>query len=614
MLDIKTLLNRASSAIVAGAVTTPQEHAEDDSWPEYEWLYKDAPHHMGRHAICITECWPQEMTIELGRLPPYLSNPVDTLWAVGGRVDFSKPFRLIAKFKQSNGWPLDLGFRRLGEFLAVLAHGEIPYEQWNELNIELPNVAVPYDTAAPTLIPLDALRNLRTLKWSGHRHQLRASWLPFAPAVLQPLTTLHITCDLALQDCMYILFHGTSLKEFKFKISKGFANEPVLPFDASERLCVERPMETLNLTSDDDIVPLLHPFSFPSLRHLKLHLSHPTTSTFHRLDVWKNLDTAFLDCWPTIDDDAWIRSQCPPTVKLTYELGPGSSGSDVRLDFIADMAPPLTQEIIMTLTRMSAQAAATTHNECIQKLRQNLSFGMIARFTHSRDIDWSLSNLEKLGAGFNLLRQYDQLQRFKTMTVELPTTDNISIEDTRTVDGFFLPTVNSLTWTSHRNQLPLFTGSCLNVHRLPLEQLTLSNVEFLLRDCNIILKGFAETLQIFKVEKLIGQLDDASANAIATSPNARVHMIKLHTLNLDSDYSPGHILNDFEFPVLREFSLTTRRSRLSFFKDDFLTLQERWPQITTSTILGDYKKSESQFIQKKLSPGGNHSHRLVAYF
>ncbi|KAG6817148.1 hypothetical protein H0H87_012109 [Tephrocybe sp. NHM501043] len=734
MFNIKTLFNHASSAIVAGAVTTQQEHVEDDFWPEYAWLYKDAPHCMGRHLICITGNWPQEMSIVIGDRPPEKSNPVETLWTVGGRIDFSKPFRLIAKLKQFSAWPLDLGFRRLGEFLAVLAYGEIPYEQWNELIIDLPNVALPYDTAAaPAIIPLDALRNLRILKWSGHRQQLRVSWLPFAPAVLQPLTALHITCDLALQDCMYILFHGTNLKEFKFKISQGFANEPVLPFDASERLRVERPMETLNLTSNDDIVPLLQPFSFPSLRHIELHLSHPTTSTFHRLDVWKNLDTAFLDCWPTVDDDVfnygdsrapfvgilgftcaaialWLytsrrrdeenstgsashfvelpnedeAAQDPsspgvtpstttslipqvashtaaatlpsvisvaggmtgvsslPGVPLAGTVGwsppsvvavasPSRSSlrqdtlairhhpppvlEDVRLDFEANIIPPLSQEIVMTLTRMSAQAAAETHDECIQNLRHNMSLGVIARFTPSTVIDWSLSNLEKLGAGFNLLPQHDQLQPCKTMTVELPTTDEISAEDTRKMGRFFIPaTVDSLTWTSHRNQLPLFTGPYLNVPRLPLEQLTLRNVEFLLRDCNIILKEFVQTLQIFQVEKLIGRLDDASANAIATNPNARVHMVKLHTLDLDSDYSPGHMLNDFEFPVIRELSLTTRRSRLSFFEDDFLTLQERWPQITTSTILGDYNESESEFIKNKLSSGGNHAHNLVAYF
>ncbi|KAG6815254.1 hypothetical protein H0H87_003571 [Tephrocybe sp. NHM501043] len=281
---------------------------------------------------------------------------------------------------------------------------------------------------------------------------------------------------------------------------------------------------------------------------------------------------------------------------------------DVRLNFDTDKAT-LSQEIIMTVTRMSAHAAAETHDKCIQKLRQNMSFGVFARFTASRDIDWNLSNLEKLRAGFSLFLQYGQPQQCKSMTVELPTTDEISIEDTRAVGDFVLPAVDSLTWTSHRNQLPLFTGHHLNVPRLPLERLTLRNVEILLRDCNIILKEFAQTLQIFKVEKLVGKLDDAFANAIATNPNARVHMVKLHMLDLDSDYSPGHMLNDFEFPVLRELSLTTRRSRLSFFEDDFLTLQERWPQITTSTILGDYNESESEFIKNKLSPAGDHSHR-----
>ncbi|KAG6815263.1 hypothetical protein H0H87_003466 [Tephrocybe sp. NHM501043] len=300
---------------------------------------------------------------------------------------------------------------------------------------------------------------------------------------------------------------------------------------------------------------------------------------------------------PLAGTAAWTPILHPPPPLL----------EDVRLNFDTDTAT-LSQEITMTLARKGAQAAANTHNECIQKLRQDLLYRVIAHFIPGYDIDWSLSNLEKLGAGFALLRQYDPLQRCKTMTVELPTTNEISTEDTKTLGGFFLPAVNSLTWTSHRNQLPLFIGPYLNAPRLPLEQLTLSKVEFLLRDCNIILREFAETLQTFKAEKLIGRLDDVSANAIATNPYARVHMVKLHALDLNSDYSPGHMLNDFEFPVLRELSLTTRRSRLSFFEDDFLTLQERWPQITTSTILGDYNDSESEFIKNRLSPGGDHNH------
>ncbi|KAG6910066.1 hypothetical protein DXG01_013516 [Tephrocybe rancida] len=247
------------------------------------------------------------MTITIGKLSrssPY--NPVETLWMEGGRVDYSKPFSLTAEFDVSfRPWPLELGFRRLGEFLSVLAHGEIPYEYWSELNVILPDVELPYDTNAPTLIPPDAFKNLR-LKWAGHRQQLSASWLPFTPSLLQTLTTLQLTSSLALQDCTHILFHATNLMEFTaLTIYKGFADEPVLPSEASG-VRVERPcLESLTLTSDDDIGPLMQSFSFPSLLHIKLHLSYPTPATFQKLDIWSKLETAFLDCWITDEDSAW---------------------------------------------------------------------------------------------------------------------------------------------------------------------------------------------------------------------------------------------------------------------------------------------------------------------
>ncbi|KAG6842724.1 hypothetical protein H0H87_010820, partial [Tephrocybe sp. NHM501043] len=66
----------------------------------------------------------------------------------------------------------------------------------------------------------------------------------------------------------------------------------------------------------------------------------------------------------------------------------------------------------------------------------------------------------------------------------------------------------------------------------------------------------------------------------------------MHTLDIDSDFSPGHMLNDFEFPALEKFTMTTRRSQLFFFQEiEFITI--RWENLTNSTINGDFNESES---------------------
>ncbi|KAG6919733.1 hypothetical protein DXG01_001567 [Tephrocybe rancida] len=243
----------------------------------------------------------------------------------GGSVDVSQPFVVTAQFYQTTGWPLELGFRRLGEILSVLAYEEVPWEHWNELNIILPHIELPYDTDVPALIPFGALKNLQRLKWAGHRRQLLESWLPFAPAVLRSLTSLYLTTEYAMQDCAHILFHSINLREVTFnRIHKSFADEPVLPFLAFgvrvERSC----LESLTLTSDDDIDPLVQPFTFSSLRHIDFHLFYPTISTFHHLDIWATLRTALLDCYVTEEDAEWIRDQCPPTAKLEFKGQPGS--------------------------------------------------------------------------------------------------------------------------------------------------------------------------------------------------------------------------------------------------------------------------------------------------
>ncbi|KAG6916241.1 hypothetical protein DXG01_007738 [Tephrocybe rancida] len=325
--DLSHLLHRAPSVILCKANAISKRHRPevDDIVTDYEWLYTDAPHHEGSPLICIYGR--QHIKVELGHLPLSAVNPAATIWAVGGTVNLSEPFTLTAELLHPSGWPLELGFKRLGEILSVLAYEEVPYEHWNELRIILPHVELPYDTNAPPLIPFGALKNLQRLKWTGHRKQLLESWLPFVSSVLQPITSLDLITELAWQDCAYILFHSTCLKEATFnRVHKGFADEPILPFYTSG-VRVERPcLKSLKLTSDDDIGPLMQPFSFPSLHHVEFHLSYPTVSKLHHLDFWKPLQTALLDFYITEEDAEWIRGQCSPTAQLIFKRHPGSYG------------------------------------------------------------------------------------------------------------------------------------------------------------------------------------------------------------------------------------------------------------------------------------------------
>ncbi|KAG6855447.1 hypothetical protein H0H87_002698 [Tephrocybe sp. NHM501043] len=319
------LLHRASNTILSKASIISHDYRTPagNVGADYEWLYKDAPRcpKDGGILMILDGYVDIEISINAGRFrsPPIL-NPVSLIYRIADQVasDSSWPFLVTAKLGNKGEWPLELGFRRLGEFIAFVAHEGVPCELWKYLEIELPDIELPYDPSATAItIPLEDLKNLRQLKWTGHRHQLSASWLPFTPSFLQLLTDLHLICNLTLRDCTYILSHGTSLKKVIFdRIYKGFADEPILPFEPSGGYADRPCLESLTLTSDDDIGPLMEPFRFTSLHHITFHLSYPTMFTFYRLGIWKTIQTGSIDCFITEQDRRWILDQCPPTSKL----------------------------------------------------------------------------------------------------------------------------------------------------------------------------------------------------------------------------------------------------------------------------------------------------------
>ncbi|KAG6815265.1 hypothetical protein H0H87_003446 [Tephrocybe sp. NHM501043] len=223
-------------------------------------------------------------------------------------------------------------------------------------------------------------------------------------------------------------------------------------------------------------------------------------------------------------------------------------------------------------------------------------------------VNWSSTNLQKLAAGFQWLRNRDeQLQRCRTLIVELPTAGNILPHNNPENTALFLPAVTNLTWTSHRNQLPLMFCPTQIPHA-HLTSLTL-NCNLSIPDCASVLREFATTLVKFKVTRLIG-LDNDPDNVSVLPQNAAIapaHMLALDTLDIDSEFSPGSMLDEFHFENLKAFKLKTSYSKLAFFQGTGFN-SIIWEKLETTTIHGDYDDEESEHIKHKKCPGRQHNH------
>ncbi|KAH0581222.1 hypothetical protein H2248_012339 [Termitomyces sp. 'cryptogamus'] len=161
----------------------------EDDVHRHDWLFKDGPFHLGRP---IVEYWAnnQVLCIKLGDspLPQMEVGPVEYLQnLIDESIDPSSPFQIIADF-ESGQWPLEQGYRRLGDYLAFLGKHELDYGSWSNLQIYLPDNPIPYDPPSTPVIPLDALTNLRQLTWYAHRNQLCRSWLPLIPSIYNRYT------------------------------------------------------------------------------------------------------------------------------------------------------------------------------------------------------------------------------------------------------------------------------------------------------------------------------------------------------------------------------------------------------------------------------------------
>ncbi|KAG5641326.1 hypothetical protein DXG03_005483 [Asterophora parasitica] len=238
-----------------------------------------------------------------------------------------KPMFHIVGQLGTGDWSAVEGFKILGQYLRMLSE-DIPYAQWDNLTLSLPNEAMDYSWLPTVLFsapdPLPHLENLKTLTWSGHRQQLTDSWMPFTPALLKSLTTLDITCEITINDCFYLLLHCKKVTTFtlqtiverKVDSSDASGIESVFGTELSlaEVKSIERShLRSLTLASSQDIAPLLQPFKFPSLHEVDFNLSYKNAlEAIKESLLWAQFTKVDLQGMMEGVDFIWVQERCQP--------------------------------------------------------------------------------------------------------------------------------------------------------------------------------------------------------------------------------------------------------------------------------------------------------------
>ncbi|KAF5378784.1 hypothetical protein D9615_006937 [Tricholomella constricta] len=218
----------------------------------------------------------------------------------------SNEFIIVGEL-DTGDWSTAEGLWALGQYLGTLGQ-EIPFRQWKDLTIRLPNEELPYAWYSYR-IPTRQLRNLRTLNWSGHYQQLVSSWLPFSPSLLRSLTKLVITCDISLEDCSRLLRHCEKVEEFELHTIRASISKSVLPEPRTESMLEH--LKSLTLASYQDITPLLQGFQFTSLRKIDLDLFYEVDFEPMKLP-WNRLTNVTLRGQIADDQSHWVQTHCGP--------------------------------------------------------------------------------------------------------------------------------------------------------------------------------------------------------------------------------------------------------------------------------------------------------------
>ncbi|KAG6824431.1 hypothetical protein H0H92_006909 [Tricholoma furcatifolium] len=148
-----------------------------------------------------------------------------TIKRVAATLDGLSPFKIIGLFPRKKAeldiLPLNECFSSLGCYMHFLVSHLVDTSFLHEIKLYLPkDIELQYDPNASPPIPSTALVHLRHLKFAGHSTQLLSTFLPLSPVLLENLETIELDCNIAIDDCTYILYHVKQVKKITIRMIK----------------------------------------------------------------------------------------------------------------------------------------------------------------------------------------------------------------------------------------------------------------------------------------------------------------------------------------------------------------------------------------------------------
>ncbi|KAG6810024.1 hypothetical protein H0H92_013659, partial [Tricholoma furcatifolium] len=187
------------------------------------------------------------------------------------------------------------------------------------------------------------------------------------------------------------------------------------------------------------------------------------------------------------ENDLVLESEPPP---------PSEANSDVRVDLDSRsqrdqviMTPGASNDINLDLQSEPDDATVAKHDECLNNFcLQSTSLLSVhtIRVSVSESVDWNADKLSKFGPILIILGSL--CRQITTLVVQLRKSPVCSAEETPKIPLYFPESnVTTVTWESHRNQLPLMFNSNLSDSRqLRLTTLSLQ-CDITDRDCAFFL-------------------------------------------------------------------------------------------------------------------------------
>ncbi|KAG6808189.1 hypothetical protein H0H92_005106 [Tricholoma furcatifolium] len=285
------------------------------------------------------------------------------------------------------------------------------------------------------------------------------------------------------------------------------------------------------------------------------------------------------------ENDLVVESESPPP----------SEANDVRVDLaIRDhviMTSGDSYDINLDLQSDPDDATLAKHHERLKNFflpsTSPLSVHTI-RVSVSESVDqWNADNLSKFGPMLFILERLGP--QITTLVVQLRKSPVISTQETPLIP-LYSPrwNVTTVTWESHRNQLPLLLNPDPLSEDPPLRLTTLSlHCEITDRDCAFLLYEFKESLVHFHVNYILhvprGKLEEIPRITLPDNHEVwrnlrskdRPKMQELTSMRLHTNSDLIDLLNRFYFPRLTEFWLLRpgdtpeTQSHFKYIRSDF---------------------------------------------